>query len=118
MKKHALILANFVVLLAPILVFAVLAMGIAGMGGAFDRYHGTRIGTIIQSSFPVARTFWLVAALLNLVLIFLCVLKKAKLSGTLMLGSFMNLAAFLALDMATSNSVARFVGAFFDVLFG
>lgn len=118
MKKRFLTLANFVVLLAPILVFAVLALGIAGMGGAFDRYHGTWIGTAIESSFPVARAFWIVAALLNLVLIFLCVLKKEKLSGALMLGSFMNLAAFLLLDMATTNSVARFVGAFVDVLFG
>ena len=95
MKKRTLTLANFVVLLAPILVFAILALGIAGMGGAFDRYKGTWVGTIIESSFPVARTFWIVAALLNLVLIFLCVLKKAKLSGALMLGSLMNLAAFL-----------------------
>ena len=118
MKKRALILANFVVLLAPILVFAVLALGIAGMGGAFDRYHGTWIGTVMGSSFPVARTFWIVAALLNLVLIFLCVLKKAKPSGALMLGSLMNLAAFLLLDMATTNFVARFIGAFVDVLFG
>ena len=118
MKKRTLTLANFVVLLAPILVFAILALGIAGMGGAFDRYHGTWIGTIIESLFPVARTFWIVAALLNLVLVFLCVLKKEKLSGALMLGSFMNLAAFLMLDMATTNSVARFIGAFVDVLFG
>ena len=118
MKKRFLILANVVVLLAPILVFAVLVMVIAGMGGAFDHYHGTWIGAVMKLSFPVARAFWIVAALLNLVLIFLCVLKKEKLSGALMLGSFMNLAAFLLLDMATTNFVARFIGAFVDVLFG
>ncbi len=118
MKKRALILANFVVFLAPILVFAVLALGIAGMGGAFIRYKGTWVGTIIESLFPVARTFWIVAALLNLVLIFLCVWKRTKPSGALMVGSLMNLAAFFLLDMATTNSVARFIGAFVDVLFG
>jgi len=35
-----------------------------------------------------------------------------------MVGSLMNLAAFFLLDMATTNSVARFIGAFVDVLFG
>ena len=86
MKKRALIFANFVVLLAPILVFAVLALGIAGMGGAFDRYDGTWVGTVLESLFTLARTFWIVAALINLGL--------------------------------TTNSVARFIGAFVDVLFG
>jgi len=82
MKKRSLIFANFVVLLAPILVFAVFALGIAGMGGAFDRYDGTWVGTVLESLFPVARTFWIVAALLNLVLIFLCVLKKNETVGS------------------------------------
>ena len=118
MKKRALIFANFVVLLAPILVFAVVALGIVGMGGAFDRYDGTWVGTVLESLFPGARSFWIVAALLNLVLIFLCVWKRTKPSGALMVGSLMNLAAFFLLDMATTNSVARFIGAFVDVLFG
>lgn len=118
MKKRSLIFANFIVLLAPILVFAVVALGIAGMGGAFDRYDGTWVGTVLESLFPGARTFWIVAALLNLVLIFLCVWKRTKPSGALMVGSLMNLAAFFLLDMATTNSVARFIGAFVDVLFG
>ena len=118
MKKRALIFANFVVLLAPILVFAVVALGLAGMGGAFDRYDGTWVGTVLESLFPVAGTFWIVAAILNLVLIFLYVWKRTKPSGALMVGSLMNLAAFFLLDMATTNSVARFFGAFVDVLFG
>ena len=114
MKSQALILANVVVFLAPILVFATVALAIAGMGGAFDRYDGTWIGTVIESSFPVVTTFWIVAALLNLVLAFLCVWKRTKPSVFLVVGSFMNLAAFLLLVMCASNAVSRFV----DALFG
>ena len=118
MKKRFLTLANVVVFLAPILVFATVALAIAGMGGAFDRYDGTWIGTAIESSSSVVTTLWIVAALLNLVLAFLCVWKRTKPSVFLAVGSFMNLAAFLLLDMSTSNSVSRFVDAFVDVLFG
>ena len=118
MKSFWTALAFFVMFTGSIVAYGEFALAMSGMGGMYDKYDGTWIETAIRWSFPIAAIYWIVAALLNLVLAFLCVWKRTKPSVFLAVGSFMNLAAFLLLDMSTSNSVSRFVDAFVDVLFG
>ena len=117
MKKTSAFVLNFIVVSAPILVFGVFLLGIAGMGGAFDKYEGSLLGATIKSSFAVSWTYWLFAAGLNLLLILRLIWRKSKPSFLLVSGSFLNLAVCVFLLPFFASGLPRVLGRFFSQIF-